>query len=534
VNDANIPASGGRIKCPSCQNSFVVYPEAPKPEPVAPVSGFDEDKTSVASLPDLQALRSAAQAAAAKPQPEEELGGATEVMGGDALPNFASLFGQKPSASQNDGTVEMQNPLAFAAAWQAGRAVADDDDDPAGAGATEVISSDMVFNAQVFGRQGALKKDSAAQAPAPVQQPAWTPPVAKPPQPQAQPQAPAPPAWKPPEAKQAGPSLSSALFDDMTGEVASPLDLGGPSGPLPPAQAPSVQQAAPPPQPAPSNGVDPNHDGPWKLKTNFGLTYEFPDTKSLLGWMSSRDELDGYTLSADGVAFLPIQEFPQVMMRNKRSGATQAMRPVPSAPTAPATDPGFGPGPGFPPPMAPAQSSQPSKVIKPPPQLQSRDAGATKVLWGVFILLIPIVLVLGLQLTGVVNFKAMVGLEAPSAPVQPTPPVAKEPAPEVKPDEAKPVVAELTAEQKAQVDALVEDARIALKNNKLPDAREKLETAKLIDPKRFEVYDLQAEVFDKIGEKDKAQAIRQEVQKLRSEASAQPKDSLEESPEAMP
>jgi predicted Zn finger-like uncharacterized protein len=118
VNEANIPASGGRIKCPSCQSSFVVYPEAPEPAPVEQAGGFDEDKTSVASIPDLQMLRDAAAAqAAAKVQ--EENAGATEVMGGDALPNFASLFGQKPSASNNDGTVEIKNPLAFAASWQA-------------------------------------------------------------------------------------------------------------------------------------------------------------------------------------------------------------------------------------------------------------------------------------------------------------------------------------------------------------------------------------------------------------------------------
>jgi hypothetical protein len=268
--------------------------------------------------------------------------------------------------------------------------------------------------------------------------------------------------------------------------------------------------------------VDPAHDGPWKLKTNFGLTYEFTDTKSLLNWMSSRDELDGYTLSADGQTFLPIQEFPQVMVRNKRSGATQAMR-AQVAPPAAAADQGFGPGPGFGQDQGfqqgPPRPTSPSKVIQPKVQLQSRDANATKVLWAMFFIMVPVALALVLHAGGVINVKALLGLEAP-APQQPAPPapeVAKEPTPPPAQD-TPPAPAELTAEQKAQVDALVEDARIALKNNKLRDASDKLDTARQLDANRFEIYDLQAEVFDKIGDKDKAEATRQEVLKLRSAA----------------
>lgn len=505
VNEANIPASGGRIKCPSCQSSFVVYPEAPEPEPAAPAGGFDEDKTSVASMPDLQMLRNAAQAAA-KAQEEEEPSGATEVMGGDALPNFASLFGQKQNPGNNDGTVEIQNPLAFAASWQASQQASNHGDEEEESGATEVISSELVFNAQAFGRQGAVRKDAEAAKPAAISQPAQ-----RPAQPAPQPAAPIPQPQRP------GPSLSSSLFDDMTGEQAPPLGLGGLGG-APPVIAPPVSEP-----PAASSGVDPAHDGPWKLKTNFGLTYEFTDTKSLLNWMSSRDELDGYTLSADGQTFLPIQEFPQVMVRNKRSGATQAMRAQVAPPSAADHGQGFGPGPGFGQDQGfqqgPPRPTSPSKVIQPKVQLQSRDANATKVLWGIFIIMLPVALVLVLHAGGVINVKALLGLEAPAPqqPVTPTPEVAKEPAPAPAQD-TPPAPAELTAEQKAQVDALVEDARIALKNNKLRDASDKLDTARQLDANRFEIYDLQAEVFDKIGDKDKAEATRQEVLKLRSAA----------------
>lgn len=236
VNEANIPASGGRIKCPSCQSSFVVYPEAPEPESAAPAGGFDEDKTSVASMPDLQMLRNAAQAAA-KAQEEEEPSGATEVMGGDALPNFASLFGQKQNPGNNDGTVEIQNPLAFAASWQASQQASNHGDEEEESGATEVISSDMVFNAQAFGRQGAVRKDAEVAKPAATSQPAQRPaqlpaqqPVAQAPQPQ-----------------RPGPSLSSSLFDDMTGEQAPPRGLEGFGSAPHPISAPPVSAPLRPP-----------------------------------------------------------------------------------------------------------------------------------------------------------------------------------------------------------------------------------------------------------------------------------------------
>jgi hypothetical protein len=184
---------------------------------------------------------------------------------------------------------------------------------------------------------------------------------------------------------------------------------------------------------------------------------------------------------------------------------------------------GFGPGPGFGQDQGlqqgPPRPTSPSKVIQPKAQLQSRDANATKVLWGIFIIMLPVALVLVLHAGGVINVKALLGLEAPAPqqPVTPTPEVAKEPTPAL-PQDTPPATAELTAEQKAQVDALVEDARIALKNNKLRDASDKLDTARQLDANRFEIYDLQAEVFDKIGDKDKAEATRQEVLKLRSAA----------------
>jgi hypothetical protein len=63
-----------------------------------------------------------------------------------------------------------------------------------------------------------------------------------------------------------------------------------------------------------SRGVDPDHEGPWQLQTDFGLTYEFPDTQSLNEWLENRDSLAGYELAMKGEEFHELESWPQVAL----------------------------------------------------------------------------------------------------------------------------------------------------------------------------------------------------------------------------
>ena len=71
-----------------------------------------------------------------------------------------------------------------------------------------------------------------------------------------------------------------------------------------------------------------------------------------------------------------------------------------------------------------------------------------------------------------------------------------------------------------EVEGLVEEAKAEIKGNKLASAKTKLEIAKSIDPNRFDVYDLLAQVYEQTGEDDKAKAMRMEVQALRAKSDA--------------
>jgi len=135
-----------------------------------------------------------------------------------------------------------------------------------------------------------------------------------------------------------------------------------------------------------ADGPDPNHGGPWKLKTNFGLTYEFVDTQNLLQWMSSRDELDGYMLSGGDDQFFPVKDFPQIAQGLSAGGRTRTSRPSnfstgPIPPVNPG--PNFGPVPtqgfGTAPPNLPGPRGDliQNNNFQPP----SRDAAWNKVLW---------------------------------------------------------------------------------------------------------------------------------------------------------
>ncbi len=76
----------------------------------------------------------------------------------------------------------------------------------------------------------------------------------------------------------------------------------------------------------------------WKLKTSFGLVYDFPDTASLQAWLSGREDLDGYLLSRDGTDYKALDQHREVMTPALRAkitaaaaGLTRKPAPVPSA-----------------------------------------------------------------------------------------------------------------------------------------------------------------------------------------------------------
>ena len=507
VNASNIPSTGGKIRCPSCQHAFVVYPDAPAPAPPKP--SYDEDRTSIASRPDLQQLLHNFQQGGPASGGSEDAG-ATEIMSGDSLPDFSKMFGQggasAPDASGDDGTVEMQNPLAFIKQWEGEHGASHDEED-----ATQIASPDFDFEALRSGVPPAGMAPPARPAPSPIK-PAT-------PQPPSRPQPAAPPMGSPP-------AFAADPFAGMaTQESPSPFA--------------NLQTPQAPPAPLVS-GPDANHQGPWKLKTNFGLTYEFVDTQNLLQWMSSRDDLEGYMLSGGKDEFYPVRDFPQIAQGLAGGGRTRTSRPsnmstgpIPAPAglgAAPAATPGFGAAPagfgapqpnqgfGAPPqqPNAPRGDLIKNATYQPP----SRDATWNKVLWVVFILLFVGAIGIALQLSGVVDLKTMILGAPPAQPVQP-PAATSTPPPKPTPS----TVVEDPAPSQGELDALLKDARRAIKNNKLISAKEVLQTARLMAPKNPEVYELLAEVYELTGEKEEATKARDKATQLKS---AEPEDKPEQ------
>lgn len=523
VNASNIPSTGGKIRCPSCSHTFVVYPEQQQPAAAPPASTF-EDKTSIAERPDLQQLLNNFQNGQA---PADDDAGATEIMSGDSLPNFNSMF--NAPGGEDDGTVEMQNPLAFIKQWE-------NQQNP-GAGppatppmpaqdndlATEIVSPDMIFgnNAPSIPDEG----EDATQIASPdfAMQFGGADPFGG-----ATTESPSPfaqqftPNVNPQLAQAADPFAASQAPSDPFGVAGQPAPV-----------APAI------------SGPDPNHQGPWKLKTNFGLTYEFVDTPSLLNWMSSRDDLDGYALAAGDGEFYPIDQFPQISQSGQRTSlnrpnmSTGPIQPAPAAGGMDMQQPppmgGFGQAPpqgGFGAPAAggfgapPQQPAQPrgAKINSDDNKLKSRDAGWNKVLWLLFFIFFVGVVLVGLQLGGIVDFKGMIlGKE----PAQPAPKVNTN-APVVTPKTTTPKAAAGKDDEKAEVNAMIKDARRFLKKNKAASAKGKLETARMLDPKNKEVYELLIEVYTATGETDKADKAKAKFKELGGTVADAPSDAPKE------
>jgi hypothetical protein len=77
----------------------------------------------------------------------------------------------------------------------------------------------------------------------------------------------------------------------------------------------------------------------WKLKTSFGLVYDFPDSDSLRKWLSARDDLSGYTLSHDGAVFQELTAYAKVLPENllQRYRNPAPSLSMPAAPRQPPT-----------------------------------------------------------------------------------------------------------------------------------------------------------------------------------------------------
>lgn len=298
------------------------------------------------------------------------------------------------------------------------------------------------------------------------------------------------------------------------------------------------------------------HPGPWKLKTNFGLTYEFPDTRGLRSWLASREELDGYTVSADdGGSFHELGAFPQL---DRNAGRTPSMSGNMSMPGPYGSGQFQNPtGSGqYPDPTGPADrgaaasqsglhahgsglhtapNANPTTGIKGPRvnteyRPPSREGKSKALLWAVFLLLAVVAVVIALESFGVFSLGDIgrdLGIlsPAPTTTVTPVKPIDNgvEVVPEV--DNAL-----LAKQQAAEVERLLTDAERLVEGNKLPAAMDMLKTTEQLAPTNPIVYDLKARVFTKLGKKEQAEEARTKAAELRDNGTA-PEEPGGEDPE---
>jgi len=560
IRDANIPPSGGKIRCPSCAHSFVVYPEPPEEED-------DSDRTSITNPNALSNLVSKMSTPAKNAPATDDNHTATldkdEMNRIRAFQAMASELGDA-----DDGTLEIKNPMEI---WRNAQAalgnVEESEVDEYDAAPTEIVSADNLPNLPFPGMK---QKVPAPSLPAP-------PPIAQ--KPSASPPTPSLPPLRPPSpepVRATAPSASpfddpfarqpSANFAAAPAPVAPAPVAPAPVAPAPVAPAPqqhygdSTQQLSNPftgmdsvsspdvsadimaaieevslaHEDPPSVTPDGGHEGPWKLKTDFGLTYEFPDVKSLRNWLSSRDEIDGFKLSADGINFFSVPEFPQFARRAQVSqvGLSQPseLGSMPSDGFAPAAMPNFNQPSFTPPPSSASQSGNFGGPVVPgqyasyhggplPPvptgapvqtsyRPPSRAAGEHKILWAVFAVLLVVCVLVGLQTFGFVDLVTMAGLGKKVVPLQPPPKI----------ELVQPINTPKIEDVNADIEGLLKDVRRDLKNKKIQTALDRLHTVETLAPERPEVFELRAKAFDALGDTEKAEVARERGKELRENA----------------
>ncbi len=576
IRDANIPPSGGKIRCPSCAHSFVVYPEPPEED--------DSDRTSITNPNALSSLVSK-MSSPAKPAAPATDDNHTATLDKDEMNRIRAFQAMAADLGDaDDGTLEIKNPMEIwrkaQAALEGGETGEDSEADEYDAAPTEIVSADNLPNLPFPGMKPKLP----------------TPGLPAPPKPSASPPVPSLPPLRPPvqePVRAAAPSFqhNAPAFDDPFAPQPSANFAPAPQLPAPaqappipaPAQAPPIPAPAlapPIPSPAmpqqygdsteqlsnPFTGVDskyspdasadilaaieevslayddkPNitpdgaHQGPWKLKTDFGLTYEFPDVKSLRNWLSSRDEIDGFKLSADGINFFAVTDFPQFSRRPNVSqvGLQQPseLGAMPSDGYAPAALPNFNQPSFTPPPSSASQSGSfsgavvpgqyasyhggplPPAPMGPPVQTSYRPpssgAGQHKLLWAIFALLLVICVLVGLQTFGFVDLLTLAGFGKKQ-------PVVVEVAPKI--ELVQPLDTPTVEDVNADIEGLLKEVRRDLKNKKIQTALDRLITVETLAPKRAEVFELRAQAFDALGDTDKAENARERAEELKASA----------------
>ena len=287
----------------------------------------------------------------------------------------------------------------------------------------------------------------------------------------------------------------------------------------------------------------------WKLKTNFGLIYDFPDTNSLQSWLMGRESLEGYLLSRDGTDFRELDGFPDVInpaLRAKITAAAVGLAPPNTSSAAKDIAPAISPAVeaksslGAAPPTAssaPLPSQLQRKAAPPPnvPKLRPPPPQKTASKWlsivGVVVLLF--LALAALQFTGVVNFRALVSSDE-AAPVARTTdgvetstnntttaaqntntnakPTESPQLPPPRANKANPFT------NTEHVRGLLEQAQKDMRSQKYDEAIATLNSAKGIAPRNPEIYKLLERAYSRAGRHDEAREVRKLARELKRES----------------
>lgn len=289
VKDEKIPEGGGRITCPSCEHRFVVQRDD---------SGSDSGRGGLDRVAD--------EMDGTDSEPSVPEGDPTQIMTDDNAPSF--LEERDEEDVEDDGTVEMRNPfheLHGDEESDAADAEQEGDDDPTavmdrdkiGDQLEEELGSDDLLGGGGSDTAGPTKETSTDGLGISTDEPSSGPPQDR-----------------------------GVESPGDTGDGAVP---GAGSGSSRGAAGPEASSQSGTRQPGRGAGGAPeDHDGPWKLQGEHGLTYEFPDTTALRDWLADREELDELELSPDGSTFYPLSEFPQVADLAGGSGRSAAHQPA--------------------------------------------------------------------------------------------------------------------------------------------------------------------------------------------------------------
>ncbi len=333
--------------------------------------------------------------------------------------------------------------------------------------------------------------------------------------------------------------------DNASLNTTVPRQAAIPSAAMPSGTAPPI------PEPEPDLSA-----ASWKLKTSFGLIYDFPDTESLRNWLSGRDDLSGYMLSHDAQNFKGLKGYAHLFpdnIKNKIMSAaepeedsgeedekpdppkkqTMLGMPTSSGPQATESSSGrraTGPlDPNIEPGNSGRHKARPRPVRPKPRGGRSAPPVFKKTpVWVVpaSLVLLAVLVVLVLQFTGVIN---LMGQKQSTVPPEPTiiPAVnngggnaegeeyedpfeeeGEETAGGNTPSSGNPLNSQGLA------DDLLEQAREEISNREYDTALESLTSAKGVAPNNPEVYRLLERVHSRLNDEDAARQAREKLNSL--------------------